>query len=93
MSSQILTQEIQDKDACFSKDKDKYTTTTTNPDDSSRRYVMFPLQDDAVWKMYKKQVDCFWRAEEIDFSKDLVDWKDKLNTNMAFKKIALKTVF
>jgi ribonucleotide reductase beta subunit family protein with ferritin-like domain len=54
---------------------------------------MFPLQDDAVWKMYKKQVDCFWRAEEIDFSKDLVDWKDKLNTNMAFKKIALKTVF
>jgi ribonucleotide reductase beta subunit family protein with ferritin-like domain len=25
--------------------------------------------------MYKKQVDCFWRAEEIDLSKDLDDWK------------------
>lgn len=24
--------------------------------------------------MYKKQVDCFWRAEEIDVSKDLGDW-------------------
>jgi ribonucleoside-diphosphate reductase subunit M2 len=24
--------------------------------------------------MYKKQVDCFWRAEEIDLSKDLVHW-------------------
>jgi ribonucleotide reductase beta subunit family protein with ferritin-like domain len=24
--------------------------------------------------MYKKQVDCFWRAEEIDLSKDLSDW-------------------
>jgi ribonucleoside-diphosphate reductase subunit M2 len=24
--------------------------------------------------MYKKQVDCFWRAEEIDLSKDLNDW-------------------
>jgi ribonucleotide reductase beta subunit family protein with ferritin-like domain len=39
------------------------------------RYVMFPIQDDSIWKMYKKQVDCFWRAEEIDFSKDLNDWK------------------
>jgi ribonucleoside-diphosphate reductase subunit M2 len=24
--------------------------------------------------MYKKQVDCFWRAEEVDLSKDLGDW-------------------
>jgi ribonucleoside-diphosphate reductase subunit M2 len=24
--------------------------------------------------MYKKQVDCFWRAEEIDLTKDLVNW-------------------
>jgi ribonucleotide reductase beta subunit family protein with ferritin-like domain len=28
--------------------------------------------------MYKKQIDCFWRAEEIEFGKDLVDW-NKLN--------------
>ena len=45
------------------------------------RYVMFPIQDDSIWKMYKKQVDCFWRAEEIDFSKDLPDWIHKLNTD------------
>jgi ribonucleoside-diphosphate reductase subunit M2 len=25
--------------------------------------------------MYKKQIDCFWRAEEIDLSKDLNDWE------------------
>jgi ribonucleoside-diphosphate reductase subunit M2 len=31
--------------------------------------------------MYKKQVDCFWRTEEIDFSKDLVDWNEKLNND------------
>jgi ribonucleoside-diphosphate reductase subunit M2 len=24
--------------------------------------------------MYKKQVDCFWRSEEIDLSKDIDDW-------------------
>jgi ribonucleoside-diphosphate reductase subunit M2 len=45
------------------------------------RYVMFPIKDDTIWKMYKKQVDCFWRAEEIDFSKDLVDWNHKLNND------------
>ena len=42
---------------------------------------MFPIQDNDIWKMYKKQVDCFWRTEEIDFSKDFTDWNDKLNTD------------
>jgi len=42
------------------------------------RYVMFPLKYADVWDLYKKQVDCFWRAEEVDLSKDLVDWA-KLN--------------
>lgn len=41
------------------------------PDDN--RFVMFPIQHDDIWKMYKKQVDCFWRAEEIDLTKDLKD--------------------
>jgi ribonucleotide reductase beta subunit family protein with ferritin-like domain len=26
--------------------------------------------------MYKKQVDCFWRAEEIDLSKDVIQWNN-----------------
>jgi ribonucleoside-diphosphate reductase subunit M2 len=43
------------------------------PDDN--RFVMFPIQDQDIWKMYKKQVDCFWRAEEIDLSKDGVHWE------------------
>lgn len=46
------------------------------PDDN--RFVMFPIQHNDVWEMYKRQVDCFWRAEEIDLSKDLGDW-DKLS--------------
>lgn len=41
---------------------------------NENRYVMFPIQDNDIWKMYKKQIDCFWRTEEIDFSKDLTDW-------------------
>ena len=46
--------------------------------ESTDRYVMFPIQDDMIWRMYKKQIDCFWRAEEVDLSKDLKDW-EKLN--------------
>ena len=48
------------------------------PDDN--RFVMFPIKCDDIWKMYKKQVDCFWRAEEIDLSKDLTNW-DTLNAD------------
>ena len=43
-----------------------------SPDDN--RYVMYPIMNDDIWQMYKKQVDCFWRAEEIDLTKDLNDW-------------------
>jgi ribonucleoside-diphosphate reductase subunit M2 len=47
-----------------------------SPDDN--RFVMFPIKYDDIWQMYKKQVDCFWRAEEIDLTKDLNHW-DTLN--------------
>ena len=43
--------------------------------EDENRYVMFPIQDQDIWKMYKKQVDCFWRAEEIDLSKDISHWE------------------
>jgi len=42
------------------------------PDDN--RFVMFPIKYDDIWQMYKKQIDCFWRAEEIDLTKDLDNW-------------------
>ena len=43
--------------------------------EDDNRYVMFPIVDKDIWKMYKKQVDCFWRAEEIDLSKDLAHFE------------------
>lgn len=57
------------------------TATVTEPllTEDENRYVMFPIQDNSIWAMYKTQVDCFWRAEEIDLSKDLTDWNAKLN--------------
>ena len=48
--------------------------------ENPNRYVMFPIEDADIWKSYKKQMDCFWRAEEVDLSKDYNDWK-KLTDN------------
>ena len=43
--------------------------------ENDNRYVMFPIVDQDIWKMYKKQEDLFWRAEEVDLSKDLKHWE------------------
>jgi ribonucleoside-diphosphate reductase subunit M2 len=49
--------------------------------EEDERFVMFPINYNDIWSMYKKQVECFWRTEEIDLSKDLVDWEQKLTDN------------
>tara|TARA_A100001015_G_scaffold295152_1_gene373833 strand:- start:823 stop:1743 length:921 start_codon:yes stop_codon:yes gene_type:complete len=41
---------------------------------------MFPIENQDIWKMYKKQVECFWRCEEVDLTKDLTHW-ETLNEN------------
>jgi len=46
--------------------------------EENNRYVMFPIKDSEIWSMYKAQVECFWRPEEIDLSKDLVHWETRL---------------
>ena len=43
-------------------------------EEDPNRFVLFPIKDNTIWDMYKKQVDCFWRAEEVDLSKDLTHW-------------------
>jgi len=42
---------------------------------NDNRFVMFPIEHQDIWEMYKKSVDCFWRAEEIDLSKDYAHWE------------------
>jgi ribonucleoside-diphosphate reductase subunit M2 len=53
------------------------------------RYVMFPIKDESIWKMYKKQVDSFWRAEEIDLTKDLTSWKTLTDEEQYFIKMII----
>ncbi|KAG8831597.1 Ribonucleotide-diphosphate reductase (RNR), small subunit [Serendipita sp. 400] len=49
--------------------------------ESQRRFVLFPIQYHEIWQMYKKAEASFWTAEEMDLSKDLHDWDNKLNDN------------
>lgn len=53
------------------------------------RYVMFPIQHDDIWKMYKKQMDCFWREEEVDLSRDYKDWAKLSENEQYFVKMVL----
>ena len=38
------------------------------------RFVIFPIQYNDLWKMYKDHISVFWRPEELDLSKDMRDW-------------------
>jgi len=58
---------------------------TENPN----RFVMFPIEHDDIWKSYKQMMDCFWRAEEIDFSKDLKHWQTLNEKEQYFIKMIL----
>lgn len=42
------------------------------PDD--KRFVVLPVVYQDLFTLYKNAVSCFWTAEEVDLSKDLVDW-------------------
>lgn len=52
-------------------------------DDSMKRYSLFPIEHDDIWKMYKKAEASFWTFEEIDLSDDKRDWP-KLSKNEQF---------
>ncbi|ADM11672.1 ribonucleoside-diphosphate reductase small subunit [Encephalitozoon intestinalis ATCC 50506] len=47
-------------------------------DPKEERFVLFPIQHEDVWRMYKKAESSFWTVEEVLLDKDIEDWK-KLN--------------
>ncbi|KAL0578978.1 Ribonucleotide-diphosphate reductase (RNR), small subunit [Marasmius crinis-equi] len=49
--------------------------------ETKRRFVLFPIQYPEIWQMYKKAEASFWIAEEVNLSKDLNDWNERLNDN------------
>tara|TARA_B100000686_G_C16799332_1_gene984811 strand:+ start:4295 stop:5281 length:987 start_codon:yes stop_codon:yes gene_type:complete len=47
--------------------------------EEEKRYVIFPIKYEEIWKMYKKAEANFWTAEELDLSKDYKDFQFKMN--------------
>jgi len=67
------------------------STTTDEPilKESLDRYTMFPIQYPDIYDMYKKQVDSFWRPEEVDLSRDLNDWASLTDDERHFISMTL----
>lgn len=58
-------------------------------EENPNRFVLFPIEHHDVWGMYKKMFDCMWRAEEIDFSKDMTHWEKLSEKEQHFIKMIL----
>ncbi|MFD2514087.1 ribonucleoside-diphosphate reductase small subunit [Pontibacter locisalis] len=44
--------------------------------ENPNRFVLFPIQHNDIWQMYKQAEASFWTAEEIDLSQDIKDWEN-----------------
>ena len=53
------------------------------------RFVLFPIEHDAMWKMDKQAEASFWTAEEIDLQQDLTDWENLNDGERHFVKHVL----
>ncbi|SCU83001.1 LAME_0C03642g1_1 [Lachancea meyersii CBS 8951] len=49
--------------------------------ENKRRFVLFPIKYHEIWQAYKRAEASFWTAEEIDLSKDIHDWNNRMNEN------------
>ncbi|CAO1302586.1 unnamed protein product [Diamesa hyperborea] len=52
--------------------------------DNPRRFVIFPIEYQDIWKMYKKAEASFWTVEEVDLSKDMTDWENLKDSERHF---------
>ena len=48
---------------------------------NDKRFVLFPIEHFDIYELYKKAESSFWTVNEIDLSKDINDWNEKLNEN------------
>lgn len=51
---------------------------------SLNRFVLFPIKYNNIWQMYKKAEASFWTVEEVDLTRDIEHWEEKLTNNERF---------
>ena len=60
------------------EEKSKYPASLDKTEplciETKNRFVLFPIQNQKIWKMYKQHMACFWTAEEVDLTHDMQDW-------------------
>jgi ribonucleoside-diphosphate reductase subunit M2 len=57
--------------------------------ENTNRFTMFPITENSIWKLYKKQVDSFWRCEEVNLAGDLTDWEKLTDDERYFISMVL----
>jgi ribonucleoside-diphosphate reductase beta chain len=57
--------------------------------ENKSRFVLFPIQHNEIWKMYKQAEASFWTAEEIDLAPDQKDWEQLNDDERHFIKHVL----
>ena len=57
--------------------------------DDEGSFTLFPLKYENLWSLYKKAQMSNWTAEEIDFSRDMEDWKGLSENEQRFVKYVL----
>jgi hypothetical protein len=57
--------------------------------DTLDRFVMFPIRHRDLWQAFKDHLALMWTAEEIDLSKDQLDWRKLSGDEQHFLKHVL----
>jgi ribonucleotide reductase beta subunit family protein with ferritin-like domain len=74
---------------------DEFNEPIYNPEDepllnpSNTRFTILPIEYPDVWEMYENQLAAFWKADEIDFSKDYDDFMTLSKDEQHFIKMTL----
>lgn len=51
---------------------------------NDNRFVIFPIIHNDLWEYYERAMDASWTVSEVDLSKDLDHWNNKLTDNERF---------
>lgn len=49
--------------------------------ETKNRFVLYPIKYNDIFDMYKTAISAFWTVEEIDLTRDIIDWDKKLTDN------------
>lgn len=52
--------------------------------ENSERFVIFPIEHNDIWELYENQQAAMWTTKEIDLSKDIEHWNNRLTDNERF---------